>query len=75
MLAKGLGGWYSKKTVFADVQYCIYADICSWWVCQKRSKNVQNNIYYNIGSPNVIISITYRISCKVCQIVSQCFSR
>ena len=25
--AKGLGGWVPKMAVFADVQYCIYADI------------------------------------------------
>ena len=24
---KGLGGWVQKGVVFADVQYCIYADI------------------------------------------------
>ena len=27
MLAKGLGGWVQKMTIFANVQYCIYADI------------------------------------------------
>ena len=25
--AKGLGGWVKKKARFADVQYCIYADL------------------------------------------------
>ena len=25
--AKGLGGWVKKIAVFADVQYCIYADM------------------------------------------------
>ena len=24
--AKGLGGWVQKMAIFADVQYCIYAD-------------------------------------------------
>ena len=30
--AKGLGGWGQKMTIFADVQYCIYADIVGGWV-------------------------------------------
>ena len=25
--AKELGGWGQKMAIFADVQYCIYADI------------------------------------------------
>ena len=34
---KGLFGWGRKKAIFADVQYCIYADIL-WvggWVSEK----------------------------------------
>ena len=37
-----LGGWVQKMPFFADVQYCIYADIVGGWVRkgQKRSQNV-----------------------------------
>ena len=27
MSAKGLGGWCWEIAIFADIQYCIYADI------------------------------------------------
>ena len=39
MIAKGLVGWVQRMAVFADVHYCIYADIVFGWL-QKRSKNV-----------------------------------
>ena len=29
MSSKGLGGGFEKIAIFADVQYCIYADIIS----------------------------------------------
>ena len=35
--AKGLGGWVQKMAIFADEQYCIYADIEVGWV-RKKSK-------------------------------------
>ena len=40
MSAKGLGGWVQKMAIFADVQYCIYANIVGGWVGQKKSKNM-----------------------------------
>ena len=30
--AKGLGWWGQKMAIFADVQYCICADIVGGWV-------------------------------------------
>ena len=30
-LDKGLGGWGRKMAIFADVQYCIYADKVGGW--------------------------------------------
>ena len=36
-LAKGLGGWRRKMAIFADVQYCIYADK---WVGSKKANNL-----------------------------------
>ena len=38
--AKGLGGWVLKMVIFADVQYCIYADIMGGWVGQTKSLNM-----------------------------------
>ena len=35
-----MGGWVQKVAVFADIQYCIFADIVCKWVGQERSKNV-----------------------------------
>ena len=35
--AKGLGEWVQKIAIFADVHYCIYADILGGWV-RKRTK-------------------------------------
>ena len=35
--AYGLGGWVHKIAIFADIQYCIYADIVVGWV-QKSPK-------------------------------------
>jgi hypothetical protein len=35
-----VGRWVQKKVIFADVQYCIYADIMGGWVGLKKSKNV-----------------------------------
>ena len=35
--AKGLGGWGWKMAIFADVQYCIDAEIVDGWV-RKRPK-------------------------------------
>ena len=32
-------GWVRKMAIFADVQYCIYADIVGGWV-RKSSKNM-----------------------------------
>ena len=39
MSSKGLGGGFEKIAIFADVQYCIYADIISGWV-KRKSKNM-----------------------------------
>ena len=36
--AYGLGGLVQKKATFADVQYCIYADIVNGWV--QKSPNM-----------------------------------
>ena len=43
MSAKGLGGWVQKMAIFADVQYCIYADIVGGWV-RKSPKMCWRNI-------------------------------
>ena len=43
MSAKGLGGWGRKMAIFADVQYCIYADIVGGWV-KKNPKICRRNI-------------------------------
>jgi hypothetical protein len=32
MSAKELGVWVQKMAIFADVQYCIYANIVGGWV-------------------------------------------
>ena len=34
--AKGLGGCVLTMAIFADVQYCIYADIVGGWVKKSR---------------------------------------
>ena len=36
---KGLGGWGRKMSIFADIQYYIYADIVGG-LGQKKSKNM-----------------------------------
>ena len=39
--AKGLGGWVQKMAIFADVQYCIYADIVGGSEIAGGSEKVQ----------------------------------
>ena len=40
-----VGGWVQKLTIFADVQYCIYADLVGGWVT-KHEKFVYENTYF-----------------------------
>ena len=35
---KGVGGWGRKMVNFADLQYCIYADIVVWGWSEKVQK-------------------------------------
>ena len=42
--AKGLGGWVIQMSIFADVQYCIYADLVCGWV-RKSLKFYWHNIW------------------------------
>ena len=40
-----MGGWVQKVAVFADIQYCIVADIVCWCVGQKGPKMCRRNMW------------------------------
>ena len=54
--AYGLGRLVQKKANFADVQYCIYADIVNGWV-QKSTNMCWHNIWTVPNQPDPLILI------------------